>query len=347
MAATQDMASASKSGEDCNPPCVAVTGASGHLGANLVRALLADGRRVRVLVRQSTQGIAGLPVEVVRADVLDRPSLDAAFAGVGTVFHLAAKVSAGWEPTKLVTQVNVLGTRNVLQACLGAGVRRLVHFSSIQALAPAAGAKLVEETCPLVASAHPQRGAYDVAKAAAEQLVLDASAGGLDAVILNPTAVVGPFDFQPSPMGELLLALARGRLPALVSRARHDFVDVRDVATAALAAERRGRRGERYLLPGARLSVVELAAKWAEVTGRAAPRLVAPMWLARIAAPFAPGWARVRGRRPRFTSDSLRMLRRSLPVTRAKAERELGYRPRPIEETLRDTWAWMQTAGRS
>jgi dihydroflavonol-4-reductase len=322
-----------------------VTGASGHLGANLVRALLARGRQVRVLIHENTAAIAGLAVEIARADLLDREAVARACRGAGTVFHLAGKVSAGWEPDAEVNAINVMGTGNVIEGCLAAGVRRLVHFSSIQALVPGPGAKVLDETGDLVPSNDRAHGSYDRAKAAAEQLVLDAARRGLDAVVVHPTAVIGPFDFQRSPMGEVLAALGRGALPALVAGGSCDFVDARDVVEGALAAEARGRRGERYVLSGTRLSLVALAGRWAVATGRAAPRLVAPMILARLAAPFASAWARWRGRRPLFTSESLRVLRTQPPTSYRKAAGELGYQPRPLDETLRDTYAWMQAQG--
>jgi len=288
-----------------------VTGASGHIGANLVRALLGQGRQVRVLVHENTVAIDGLPVEVVRADLLDGAAILRACAGAGTV----------------------------------TGVKRLVHFSSIQALAASRGMNVLDETCDLVPLDDRTRGAYDRAKAEAERLVLGAAVRGLCAVVLNPTAVLGPFDFQCSPMGEVLVALGRGKLPVLVAGGACDFVDVRDVVEGALAAEQSGRHGERYILSGTRLSLVELARNWAGITGRSAPRFAVPMGLARLAAPFAPAWARWRGQRPLFTSESLRVLRTQLPATHRKAEGELGYRPRPIDETLRDTCVWMKTQG--
>jgi dihydroflavonol-4-reductase len=146
-------------------------------------------------------------------------------------------------------------------------------------------------------------------------------------------------------MGEVLAALGRGKLPALVAGGHCDFADARDVVVGALAAEVRGGRGERYILSGTRLSLSELARQWATVTGRAAPRLAVPMMLARLAAPFAPAWARWRGRRPLFTPESLRMLRTQPPASHHKADLELGYRPRPLDETLRDTYAWMKNQG--
>lgn len=322
-----------------------VTGASGHIGANLVRALLGTGRRVRALVHANTTAIDGLPVVVVRADLLDGEVIARACEGVGTVFHLAGKISAGWEPAAEVHAINVTGTRNVVDGCLSAGVRRLIHFSSIQALSASRATTALDETCDLVPSDDRTRGTYDRAKAQAERLVLAAGGRGLDAVVLNPTAVLGPFDFQRSPMGEVLAALGRGKLPALVAGGACDFVDVRDVVDGALAAEQRGRRGERYILSGMRLSLVELAQRWATVTGHSAPRFVVPMRLARLAAPFAPAWARWRGRRPLFTSESLRVLCTQPPASHRKAEDELGYRPRTIDETLRDTCIWMKTQG--
>ncbi|HEY5281546.1 MAG TPA: NAD-dependent epimerase/dehydratase family protein [Polyangia bacterium] len=322
-----------------------VTGASGHIGANLVRALLGQGRRVRALVHRQTKGIDGLPVEVLHVDLLDKEALLRACVGAGTVFHLAGKISAGWEDDDLVSTTNVTGTSHVIEACLAASVRRLVHFSSIQALDCGPGRATLDETCDLVAPDDRSRGVYDRAKAEAERLVLSAAEGGLDAVVVNPTGVLGPFDFQPSPMGEVLVKLGQGRLPALVAGAACDFVDVRDVVAGALACERTGRRGERYILSGTRLSLVQLAHKWAIATTRAAPKFAVPMGLARVGAPFASTWARWRGRRPLYTSESLRVLRSLRPVVSGKAASDLAYRPRPIEETLRETHAWMKTQG--
>ena len=171
-------------------------------------------------------------------------------------------------------------------------------------------------------------------------------ARGLDAVIVNPSSVIGPFDFIPSAMGEVLIDLVYGRFPALVGDAGFDWVDVRDVVASALVAECRGRKGEHYLLSGHWLSLVELAQLWGRVSGAKIPRLVAPMWLARAAAPFAANWARLWRRRPLFTSDSLRVLRNHRQISHACATGELGHNPRPLEETLRDTYQWFKQAGK-
>jgi dihydroflavonol-4-reductase len=323
---------------------VAVTGAAGHIGANLVRSLLAQGRAVRAVVRESTAGIDGLPVEVVRCDVTDAEACRRALAGAQIVYHLAARISVGWDPPAKVEAVNIVGTRNVAEACLGCQVERLVHFSSIHAFAADPADGVVDESRPLTEN-HPRNLIYDRSKAEGERQVAAAVARGLDAVIVNPAAAVGPNDFVPSAMGQVLLDLSRGRFLALVGGAGFNWVDVRDVVASALLAECRGRKGEHYLLSGHWLSFVDLARLWGRVSGAKIPRMVVPMGLARAAAPFAVGWARLRRKRPLFTSDSLRVLRNHRQISHAQANAELGHNPRPLQETLRDTYEWFKQAG--
>jgi dihydroflavonol-4-reductase len=330
---------------DNRPGLVAVTGAAGHIGANLVRSLLAQGRHVRALVREHAAGIDGLPVEVIRCDVSEVAACRRALAGAQIVYHLAGRISVGWDPPGPVEAVNVGGTRNVVEACLAEGVQRLVHFSSIHAFSADPVDGVIDEARPLAINL-PQTLVYDRTKAEAERLVVAAVERGLDAVIVNPSSVIGPYDFMPSAMGEVLLDLRRGRFPALVGGAGFDWVDVRDVVATALVAECRGRKGEHYLLSGHWLSLVELAELWGRVSGAKIPRLVAPMWLARAAAPVAATWARLERRRPLFTSDSLRVLRNHRHISHARASAELGHNPRPLEETLRDTFEWFKQAER-
>jgi dihydroflavonol-4-reductase len=331
--------------QDNSKGLVVVTGAAGHIGANLVRSLLAQGRRVRALVREHTAGIDGLPVEVLRCDVTDAQACRRALEGAAIVYHLAARISVGWDPPGQVEAVNLGGTRNVIEACLACKVGRLVHFSSIHAFASEPIDGVIDESRPLVAN-QPQVLVYDRTKAEAERQVKAAVERGLDAVIVNPSSVLGPHDFLPSAMGEVLIDLFKGRFPALVGGAGFNWVDVRDVVASALAAECRGRTGEHYLLTGHWRSLVELAQLWGRVSGAKIPRLVAPMGLARAAAPFAATWARLWGRRPLFTPDSLRVLRNHRHISHACANAELGHNPRPLEETLRDTYQWFRQAGK-
>jgi dihydroflavonol-4-reductase len=324
---------------------VVVTGASGHIGANLVRGLLAQGRAVRALVREHTAGIDGLPVETVRCDITDAQACDRALQGAQIVYHLAACISVGWDSAARVQAVNVDGTRNVVEACLAHRVERLVHFSSIHAFAASPVDGVIDEQRPL-AENQPSNLIYDRTKAEGERVIAAAVARGLDAVIVNPCAALGPHDYGPSAMGQVLLDLYRGRFLALISGAGFNWVDVRDVVQSALLAECRGRKGQHYLLSGHWLSLVDLAQLWGKVSGGKVPRWVVPMGLARAAAPFAVGWARVMRRRPLFTSDSLRVLRNHRNINNTQAKAELGHNPRPLEETLRDTYQWFKQAGK-
>ncbi len=327
---------------------VVITGANGHIGCNLVRALLADGRQVRALVRSDDpSSLRSLPVgrtsvERVRGDVRDRRSLDAAFRGAETVYHLAAAISITGDRSGVVRATNVDGTRHVAAAAMACGVRRLVHFSSCHAFdGEAPSDRRVTEASPRPSSRHP---AYDRSKAAGEAEVRAAVAGGLDAVIVNPTSVLGPHDFHPSRVGQLLLDLRDRRLPASVDGS-FDWVDVRDVVRSAMVAETAGRAGESYLLGGHRLTVRGLLELAGRVSGVRPPRLTVPMWLARLAAPAATAWDRVAGREPLFTREGLRALRSGARYSSAKAARELGHRCRPLEETLEATYAWFRDVG--
>ncbi len=321
---------------------VAVTGASGHVGANLVRALLARGDEVRVLLRNDDRAVRGLEVERIPGDLLDPEALEKLVSGVELVFHAAALVAISGGRDEEIERVNVGGSRRVAEACLAAGVRRVVHFSSIHALAISARGLAMDEESPFVRELGAP--AYDRSKAAGEREMLAVAARGLEAVILNPTAIVGPFDFKPSHTGRLIVALARRRMPALVAGG-FDWVDVRDVASAALAAADRGRPGERYLVSGHWLPIADLAREVERASGVPAPRIVAPIWAARLGVPFVTGFAKAFRREALYTAESLRAIRLSREVDGTKARRELGHVARPLVETIRDSVRWLREHG--
>lgn len=320
----------------------AVTGATGHVGANLVRALIDDGRRVRAINRTRGPALDGLDVEFVAVDVLDAPALRRAFEGVDVVYHLAALISVAGDRDGHVRATNVDGVRNVANAALDAHVRRLVHCSSIHAF-DLDRPGIVTEGSPRARGPH--LPPYDRSKAEGEDELQRVVERGLDAVIANLTAVLGPCDFGPSRMGAVLLALARRRLPALVDGG-FDWIDVRDACTGMIAAEGKGRTGESYLLGGHRASIVEVAALAEAATGVRTPRLVTPMWLAEVAAPVGLWWSRMRHSEPLFTPESLHALRKDPMVSTAKAARELGYAARPLRDTVADSYAWFRAEGR-
>ncbi len=311
-----------------------VTGAGGHLGGALVRALSARGRPVRAVDLRPGPALAGLAVPFVAADVGDPAALRQAFAGATTVFHLAARISIVGDPDGRVWATNVDGVRHAARAALDAGVRRFVHASSVHACDLEHAGGVVDETTPPATA--PRLPVYDRSKAAGEAALLEVVAEGLDAVILRPTAILGPLDFGPSRMGRFFATVAAGRMPVCLGGA-FDWVDVRDVAEAFVAAEARGRRGERYLVSGHHCSVAGLAALAAEAAGVAPPRVVVPLGLASL------GARRGHHLDPAllFTAEALHALRYGRVVDGRKAARELGHDPRPLDRTVADAVAWV------
>jgi dihydroflavonol-4-reductase len=322
---------------------VVVTGATGHVGANLVRALIERGRRPRCLVHVNMGPLEGLDVEIIRGDIRDRDSMCRAFSGADVVYHLAASISLSMKDWNSLEAINVTGTSNVVEACLKAGVRRLVHFSSIHALAQEPLSVPVDETRPPVDGR--RCPPYDRSKAAGEQEIQRGIERGLDVVVINPTAILGPYDYQPSFFGEALLSLAQHKLPSLVTGG-FDWVDVRDVVDGAMLAEQKALAGTKYLLSGHWVSMCDIATMVSEITGVPATRLLCPLWLARAVAPVVQGISRINGKRPLYTSVSLRALRSNRHISHDKATLELGYQPRPFRETLEDTLRWFEENGK-
>lgn len=320
-----------------------VTGASGHVGANLVRALLAQGRRVRCLIHYDRRAIDGLEVEIVEGDVCDRVSLCRAFAGADVVYHLAGHISISMADWSLVERINVTGAGNVVEACLSCGVHRLVHFSSIHAFSQEPLDCTLDELRSAVDSRHCPP--YDRSKAAGELEIRRGIERGLDAIIINPTAIIGPYDYKPSHFGEALLAMAQRKLPALVEGG-FDWVDVRDVVEGAIRAEKKAPTGSRYLLSGHWVALRDVAVQVAEVVGIAPPHLTLPLGLAYLGVPFSAAYSRLTGKRPLYTTASLKAMRSNRCISHEKATRELGYQPRLFRETLVDTLSWFEENGK-
>ena len=281
---------------------ICVTGAGGFVGSHVAAALREHGAEVRD----------------ERVELLDRAALERAFAGCEAVFHVAALYSFDAAPAEL-ERVNVTGTENVLRACAAAGVRRLVHTSTAGTCGPVPGRPATEEDEP---PAHELAVPYKRTKLEAERLVLAAARDGLDAVVVNPTAPVGEGDRKPTPTGRMVAGVASGRIPAYVASGLN-VVDVRDVAAGHILALERGRVGERYLLGGVNLTLAELFAAIARIAGRSRPRL-------RVPYPVTVGAAQL----GLANRDEVRLARLPMFFSSAKAERELGYRPGPVEPAL-------------
>ncbi len=311
---------------------ILVTGATGLVGNNVVRMLLDQQRAVRVLVRTANPpALAGLNVESAAGDVTDAASLLRACTGVSQVIHCAGHVHLGWSGQDKHRAVNIEGTRNVAVAARTTGAR-MVHVSSVDALGlgapadeetPAAGSVL----CPYVTS-----------KRAAEQALLEEIQRGLDAVIVNPAFMLGPWDWKPS-SGRMLLEVSKG-FALLAPPGGNDFCDVRDVAAGILAALERGKTGRRYILGGHALSYLQAWRQFALATGAWPPRGAAPGWILSTAARVGDFAFRVSGHESDVNSASVGLSLLPHHFSSARAKAELDYRNRPLAETIADAWNW-------
>ncbi|MFT3892677.1 MAG: SDR family oxidoreductase [Anaerolineales bacterium] len=315
-----------------------VTGATGHIGNVLVRKLIERGEKVRALILpgESVESISDLEVEAVEGDVLNMDSLFKSFEGVRGVFHLAGVISIMPGSNDFVHRVNVEGTKNILRVATEKRVKKLVYTSSIHAIKRVEDG-IIDEALPY--DPDNPYGAYDRAKAEATLEVQKAAQAGLDAVITCPTGVIGPYDFRGSLMGSVIRTAAEEK-PTLYVDGAYDFVDVRDVAEGLIAAADHGKRGESYILSGHKISVRYLLETIREITGRRFFQMKIPFDLAKFAAMFTPMYYSVARVNPRFTPYSLEVLRSNANISHAKATRELGYKPRSLYESIKDTVKW-------
>ena len=319
-----------------------VTGASGHLGANLVRTLIARKWKVRALVHYDIRALEGLDIERVSGDVLDEESLRQAFAGADVVFHLAGRISiVNWDHNE-VEAVNITGVQNMVNACTATSVKRLIHTSSFHAHKQEPLDEPLDELRPLLDTG--RYPPYDHSKAEGERIVRSAIEKGLDAIIINPSGMLGPYDFKPSHFGTTILSIAKGTLPALVD-AGLSWVDTRDVAEGMINACEHAKAGAKYILSGHWVTLKDIAQQVSSITGVKPPRMVLPMWTAIVSALLVTFFDRMRGRRPLFTPISMKELESNPNISHAKASRELGYEPRPLVQTLTDTIGWFKSYG--
>ncbi len=320
----------------------AVTGATGFVGTNLVDALLRDGHEVVAIDRVIPPALAARPGVIgVVADVLDPDAMRAALTGVDTVYHLVAVITLAHRDDH-AWRINTEGVRVVAQAALDAGVTRMVHCSSIHSYDQYRRRDLLDEHAHRADS--PELPVYDRSKFAGEQELRAVIARGLDAVICNPTAVYGPVDAAPlSRVNGILRDAARGRLPAFI-RGGFDFVDVRDVAAGLVAAADRGRTGENYLLGGHYQQLVDIARDAARRCGRRGPVVTLPVGALMALAPVVEPISAALGS-DRVTRASLATVSASPRVDCSKARTELGYQPRPTDDTVRDLALQFVAAG--
>lgn len=323
---------------------VLLTGAGGFVGSAVARKLVERGLKVRALVRSTsrTDHLQGLDLELAQGDLLDPASLARAADNMRWLFHVAADYRL-WapDPSEIVRN-NVEGTRNLMQAARTAGIERIVYTSSVATLSGNHGGKPADETARLT----PDQaiGAYKRSKVLAERLVEQMIAEGLPAVIVNPSTPIGPCDVKPTPTGRILIEAAQGRIPCFVDTGLN-FAHVDDVAEGHLAAMERGMIGESYILGGQNAYLAEFLAAIARQSCRRPPSLQIPRTAVMPVAFVSEALARVTKKEPFVTMDGLRMSKKHMFFTSAKAEKELGYRPRPYGKAVRDAITWFKEAG--
>jgi len=319
-----------------------VTGATGHIGANLIPALLERGRQVRAMIHRTKPALDDPNLEFVTGNISDVDSLQSAFDGADVVYHLAAAISLSKKDWPLVEKVNVLGTRRVIEACLRSGVRRLVAFSSIHAISDDPKVGQIDESCVLNDFSCPH--AYDRSKASAEREVIKGFERGLDTIVISPTGVIGPYDYAPSFMGQALIMMASNKLPALVTGG-FNWVDVRDVVSGAIVAEEKAAGGQKYLLSGYWVSIAGIALAVHKIAGSKVPSFIIPARFVSAIAPAIEIYYGLMKQPVLFTSMSMDTIGGYHNISCDKAMRELGYKPRPFMQTISDTLAWFQQNG--
>jgi len=322
---------------------IAITGATGQIGVGLTKELLKQGHDVKALIYGSAKGLENLNVHFINGSVLNPDDCEQLCKDADVVFHLAAIVSINGDPDGNVWNVNVNGTRNMLNACVKHKVKKLVHFSSIHAYSTQPVEQPLDEHRML---ADDNAFAYERSKAAGQKLVLEyVKTYGLNASVINPTGVLGYDDYLPSIKGKMLIDFYNGNIPMLTPGG-FNWVDTRDVIKAAIAAMDRGGAGECYLVAGKYYTLTEFAKTIGRVTRKKMPELVMPVWVMRLFLPFIYLHGHITQTAPLYTEESLKsLLEGNKSIDYTKAAIQLGHSPRPLEETIADTYAWFKQQG--
>lgn len=323
---------------------VLVTGATGFVGANIARLLVAEGYRVRVLARptSSLKALEGCAVDVVRGNICDPASVAAAIEGCAQVYHAAADYRLWAKDPREIYRNNVDGTRCVLEACMRAGVARVVYTSSVGALGLPRDGGLGTESTPV--RLDDMIGPYKRSKFLAERVAIEYAARGLPVVIVNPTNPIGPWEVRPTPTGQMILDYLLGRMVATLDTGLN-LIHVADVARGHLVAAQRGRVGEKYILGCENLSLTAIFGMLERITGIRAPRVRVPHAVVYLVALVNEGVARATGRPPRVPLTGVRMARKHMYFSAEKAVRELGLPQTPVEQALRDAVDWFVAHG--
>lgn len=321
-----------------------VTGAAGHLGSTVVRKLLALGKTIRTLVlphEMHKNDLIG--TEIYEGDVCNEESLEPLFATQDgeelIVIHCAGIVSIASGYHKIVYDVNVSGTRNVVDCCIKHHVKKLVYVSSVHAIPEKPKGEIITE----ISHFDPDQvvGLYAKTKSEATQIVLNAAAEGLDASVVHPSGICGPYDYGRGHITQLFKDYYKGSLTAAV-KGGYDFCDVRDVADGIISCVENGKQGECYILSGKYYSIPDMLEYFHEISGKKPIKTYLPLWFAKLTAPLAEMYYKILRQPPLYTPYSLYTLETNANFSNEKAKSWLGYHVRPITDTIKDMMNWMK-----
>lgn len=321
---------------------IAITGASGYIGTVLTPLLLSHAHTLRVLTRKQPPANPPDGIEFVYGHLLDGESLQELVADVDVVIHLAAMISVDDKPDENLFLVNTSGTRLLASAAMQAGVKRFIHLSSVTAFNQAPYDERMDESR---GPASDVQHSYDHSKAVSQAIALEYNGNGMEVIVLAPTAVMGPYDQQPSLIGKAVVNIYNGKIPALFPGGV-DFVDVRDVAGAIVNAITQGTAGKVYLLSGTWASLVTLSKETGRIKGKSISLPVVPLWLVFGMLPLVRMLAALRGGPPFYTRQSVyNLIYSNKKIDHSKAQAELQFQPRAFTETLQDTIDWFKQTG--
>ena len=324
---------------------VFITGATGFVGSHVARALAAQGAELRLLVRPTSRldNIAGLRAETATGDLRDPRSLKKAMVGCEFVFHVAADYRLWVRDPDQMYRSNVEGTRTIIEAARETGVRRVIYTSSVATMAFTREGHIAGEDSPV--SIKDMVGHYKRSKFMAEQIALEAGNNGANVVVVNPTTPIGEYDIKPTPTGRIVVDFLKRKFPAYVDTGLN-LADVKEVARGHLLAMEKARPGQRYILGGENLTLKQILDKLSALTGLPAPTMKVPHGVAMGFAVFDQFFTgTILGKEPRATIDAVKMGRKKMFASSAKAERELGYKVLPVEDALRRAIDWFQAHG--
>jgi dihydroflavonol-4-reductase len=322
-----------------------ITGATGFVGSHVARALAVRGAELRLLVRSTsrTDNIADLQAEVATGDLREPESLRKAMAGCDFVFHVAADYRLWVRDPEQMYRSNVEGTRAIIRAAQESGVRRVICTSSVATMGFTREGHIAREDSPV--SIRDMVGHYKRSKFMAEQVALEAGRNGANVVVVNPTTPIGEYDIKPTPTGRIVVDFLKRKFPAYVDTGLN-LADVKEVARGHLLAMEKARPGERYILGGQNLTLKQILDKLAALTGLPSPTMKVPHAVAMGFAVFDQLFTgMIMGKEPRATIDAVKMGRKKMFASSAKAEYELGYKVLPVEDALRRAIDWFQTHG--